>query len=61
MISVTVRFSEGVSAETQAQALFALEQYLRDWTGDDYRVYKDVMADDSKLRRLMTPAERERL
>lgn len=61
VIKVTVKFDEGVSSEVQGKALLDFEKNLRALTGLDCRVFKDRMADDSKLRRMMTPAEREKL
>lgn len=61
MHSVVVKFPEGVPSEAQGKALLAFEKHLRQLTGLDCRVFKDKMKDDSKLRIMMTPAERERL
>ena len=61
MIPVTVRFGEGVSQDAQSRALMAFEKHLRQLTKLDCRVFKDKMADDSKLRVKMTPEERERI
>jgi len=61
MIKVIVKFDEGVSNEAQGKALLDFEKHLRALTGLDCRVFKDRMADDSKLRIKMTPAERDRL
>ncbi len=60
-ISVVVRFDAGVAPEAQGVAMFELEKRLRGLTGKDVRVFKDLMGDDSKLRRIMTPAQREKL
>jgi hypothetical protein len=61
MISVTVRFEDGVPSLAQSEALMAFEKHLRILTKLDVRVFKDRMGDDSKLRMKMTPEERERL
>ena len=61
MISVTVKFDEGVDAAFQGTGLMLLEKHLRAMTGKDVRVFKDKMGDDSKLRVRMTPEERARL
>lgn len=60
-ISVVVKFGEGVAPEAQGVAMLELEKRLRGITGKDIRVFKDLMGDDSKLRRIMTPAHREKL
>jgi len=60
-IHVVVRFGEGVSSEAQGEALLSLEKHLRALTGQDCRVFKDRMGDDSKLRIKMTQIERDRL
>ena len=58
---VTVKFSPGIPASAQGPSLLAFEKSLRDLTGLDCRVFKEKMGDDSKLRRAMTPEEREKL
>lgn len=60
-LHVVVRFGAGVPAEAQGKVLFDMEKKLRAITGEDCRVFKDRMDDDSKLRRMMTPAERGKL
>lgn len=60
-LSVIVQFGEDVPSLAQATALLHFEQHLRNLTGQDVRVFKDKMGDDSKLRIRMTPAERDRL
>ena len=60
-LPVIVHFAEGIPGDAQGVALLAFEQHLRQLTGLDVRVVCDKMDDDSKLRRLMTPEERERL
>jgi hypothetical protein len=60
MLSVVVKFAEGVPPEAQGPALMAFEKQLRQ-TGLDIRVFKERMGDDSKLRIKMTFQERERL
>ena len=49
-MKVTVRFEDGVPDDIQAKALFDFELNLRILSGLDVRVFKDRMADDSKLR-----------
>ena len=53
MIRALVRFDEGIPDDLQAKALFDLELTLRSKSGLDVRVFKDRMADDSALRRVM--------
>lgn len=59
-LSVVVKFPDGVPSEAQGPALLEFEKNLRK-TGLDIRVFKERMGDDSKLRIMMTKAERERL
>ena len=61
MIRVTVKFEPDDSRAEQGVALLAFEEALRKLTGADYRVFKSKMGDDSKLRVMMTPAQREAL
>lgn len=49
MIKVTVDM-EGIPDDIQAKAMFDFEKYLRVASGLDVRVFKQRMADDSKLR-----------
>lgn len=60
-LQVTVQFPEGVPSEAQGSALLALERMLRAQTKLDIRVVKNLMGDDSKLRRMMTLQQRENL
>ena len=57
---VILRFGSSIPDEVQAEAMMALEKDLRR-RGLDVEVFKDLMADDSKLRRSMTPEERNKL
>ena len=50
MIKVLIRLDEGVPDDIQAKAMFDFEVALRVKSGLDVRVFKDRMADDSKLR-----------
>ena len=52
-IRITVRFDGEVPDDVQAKCLFDFERNLRERTGLDCRVFKDRMADDSKLRIVM--------
>lgn len=49
-ITVTVTFDGDVPAHAQSKAMMAFERELRILTGLDIRVFKELMADDSKLR-----------
>jgi hypothetical protein len=60
-LNVLVRFGDQIPSEAQGPALMAFEKSLRQSTGLDCRVFKDRMGDDSKLRIMMTPAQREAL
>ena len=60
-LQVVVRFPDAVPLEAQGQALLWFEHTLRTLTALDVRVVKDIMGDDSKMRRLMTIAQREKL
>ena len=60
-LQVVVKFPEGISTDVQGPALMWFEHTLRLLTKIDVRVVKDMMGDDSKLRRLMTIKQREAL
>lgn len=49
-MKVLVRFEDGVPDDIQAKAMFDFEVFLRTKSGLDVRVFKERMADDSKLR-----------
>lgn len=53
MIRAVVRFDDGVPDDVQSKALFDFERALRECSGADVRVYKERMADDSALRRVV--------
>ena len=53
VIVVLVRFEDGVPDDTQAKCLFDFERALRIASALDVRVFKDRMADDSRLRVVM--------
>lgn len=50
MIKVLVHFADGVPDDVQAKCLFDFEIALRTRSGQDVRVFKERMADDSRLR-----------
>jgi hypothetical protein len=58
---VIVHFGNGISADAQGRALLAFEKHLRDITSQPCEVFKETMADDSKLRRSMTTEQRAKL
>ena len=61
VLKVTVKFDDGVNPNDEGVALLAFEKHLRQITKLDCRVFKQKMGDDSKLRILMTPKQREAL
>ncbi len=60
-LQVVVKFPAAIPTAVQGPALLWFEHTLRLLTGGDVRVVKDLMGDDSKLRRLMTVEMREKL
>jgi hypothetical protein len=52
-LRVIVKFDDGIPDDLQAKAMFDMEVFLRTKSGEDIRVFKDRMADDSKLRVVM--------
>lgn len=60
-LEVLVTFPQEVPTDAQGPALMLLELTLRTLTKLDVRVVKDLKGDDSKLRRLMTLEQREKL
>jgi len=60
-LEVVVKFPKEVPTDAQGPALMLLELTLRTLTRLDVRVVKDLMGDDSKLRKLMTIQQREAL
>lgn len=53
VIRVLVTFGDGVPDDVQAKCMFDFELNMRERSGLDVRVFKERMADDSKLRRVM--------
>ncbi len=53
VIRCIVKFDEGLPDDLQAKAMFDFEVYMREQSGMDVRVFKERMADDSKLRVIM--------
>lgn len=59
---VIVKFGKGIPGDAQARSMLAFEKHLHELTANvSIQVFKETMADDSKLRRMMTPEERKRL
>ena len=57
---ITIKFGNGIPPDLQGWAMLAMERMLRE-KGVPAEVFKETMADDSKLRRLMTVEQREKL
>ena len=57
---VVVHFGQGFTADVQGRALLMLERWLRE-QDIPAEVFKETMADDSKLRRSMTEEQRKKL
>ena len=60
-LQAIVQFGKDVPEPAQGPALLAFEKHLRALTGLDCRVFKERMGDDSKLRIMMTQAQRDAL
>ena len=60
-IEVVVRFPAQIPLAVQGPFLLNAEKALRAATSLDVRVVKDLMGDDSKLRRMMTIEMRAKL
>lgn len=60
-IEVLVTFPAAVPLDAQGSALLQMEKMLRSATRLDVRVVKNLKGDDSKLRVMMTQAQRDRL
>lgn len=60
-LEVLVTFHASIPTMAQGKALFDMERTLRLSTGLDVRVVKDLKGDDSKLRVMMTPIQRDKL
>lgn len=58
---VIVNFGPGIPSDAQGKAMLALEKHLREVTALPCEVFKEVMGDDSKLRRSMTVEQRAKL
>ena len=60
-LQVVVKFPNEIPLDIQGPFLLSAEKSLRDSTGLDVRVVKDLMGDDSKLRVRMTLEQRNKL
>ena len=58
---VIIQFAANISGEAQAKAMMAMEKHMRQITGQEIEVFKEAMADDSKLRAKMTQEQRDKL
>lgn len=56
----TIKFGPAISGEDQGRLLLAWEKLSREM-GIRAELFKETKADDSKLRIMMTPAERKKL
>jgi hypothetical protein len=57
---VIMRFGAGFPASTQGEVMLDMEKALRK-RGIPAEVFKETAGDDSKLRRAMTPQQRDKL
>lgn len=60
-VQVLVKFPSEIPLAIQGPFLLAAEKSLRASTGLDVRVVKDLKGDDSRLRVMMTPAQRDKM
>lgn len=60
-LHVIIEFGRKIPGDAQGRVMLAMEKFLRETTGLDIEVFKHTMADDSKLRRMMTAEERAKL
>ena len=60
-IQVIVKFPQEIPSDVQGPVLLLMELALRTLTKLDVRAVKDLQGDDSKLRRLMTIQQRDKL
>ena len=60
-LQVVVKFPKEVPLAAQGHSLLLMERELRAITGQDIRVVKDLMGDDSRLRVRMTLEQRAKL
>lgn len=58
---IIIKFGDGFDSREQAQAMMNLERLLISTTGKPVEVFKETMADDSKLRNMMTDEQRAKL
>ncbi len=57
---VIVKFGKGISSDLQGRTMLQMEKTLRE-AGIEAEVFKETMADDSRLRSKMTVEERAKL
>lgn len=58
---VVMKFGDGIPGDVQAQAMMKLEWLIIGATDLPVQVFKETMADDSKLRSQMTEEQRAKL
>lgn len=58
---IIIKFGDGIDSREQAQAMMNLERLMITTTGKPIEVFKETMADDSKLRNMMTDEQRAKL
>lgn len=60
-LHITVTFGPEIPSDLQGPLLLAWERQARELLGLRVEVFKETKADDSKLRRAMTPIQRASL
>lgn len=60
-LHVIVKFGKGVPLDAQGTALLNFERDIRALSGVRAVVFQETKGDDSKLRSMMTPAQRAKL
>lgn len=58
---VVMKFGDGLTGWEQANMMLQAEQAMIKFTGKPVQVFKETMADDSKLRNMMTDEQRAKL
>lgn len=58
---VIIQFAKNIPPDVQANSMMQMEKYMRTLSGMEIEVFKESMADDSRLRRSMTPEQRAKL
>jgi hypothetical protein len=58
---VIVKFGKGISVDARGKMLLQMERDLRQNTEVRVEVFQEARGDDSRLRAMMTPTQREKL